>query len=240
MNLLEVRKLFREVSGRYDLVNDDGSDNGANLYINEASRWLDRTGEIHKSRASYMVILTAGSWAVRIPFCRAIKEVWVTTANGRIQLEKKRLQDLIAAFYSQIPANWTNATPEFYSPTISRYIPDDVSLATLATFAVYIGVITNLDYDYDAVIFSSPVDQDTLIEVIGLFYSNRLANDDDENHWSRLNPMLLVQATIRQTCVVSGNKPLLDSIDRGLDGELHRLGLDVTEQIISEIDQMEG
>lgn len=41
MNLREIRKLFLDMSGRYDLVNEDLSDNGANYYINEGSKWLD-------------------------------------------------------------------------------------------------------------------------------------------------------------------------------------------------------
>jgi len=41
MNLLEIRKQFRTTSGRYDLVNDDYSDNGANHFINEGVKWLD-------------------------------------------------------------------------------------------------------------------------------------------------------------------------------------------------------
>lgn len=41
MNLVDIRKMFREVSGRYDLVNVDFTDNGANFYLNEACKWLD-------------------------------------------------------------------------------------------------------------------------------------------------------------------------------------------------------
>lgn len=240
MNLLAIRKLFLNLSGRYDLVNPDGSDNGATFFINEASKWLDRTIEVSKSTASYMAILSPGTWAVRVPFVRAIKEVWVTTASGKVQLEKKRMEDLLAWFYRMVPGEWSNGVPRFYSPTISRYIPENVSPATLTTFAQYIGVMTNIDYDYDAFIISRPVAENTLFEVFGLFYSRLLEADEDENYWSRNSPMLLVQTTIRQTCLTNGNKPLLDSIDRGIDGDLTRLDKDIVEQEISEIDQMEG
>jgi hypothetical protein len=40
-NLFQLRLTFRGFSGRFDLVNTDGSDNGANFYINEAIKWLD-------------------------------------------------------------------------------------------------------------------------------------------------------------------------------------------------------
>jgi hypothetical protein len=41
MNLLQIRTKFRSVSGRYDLVNDNFSDNGANFFIEEGRKWLD-------------------------------------------------------------------------------------------------------------------------------------------------------------------------------------------------------
>ncbi len=240
MNLREIRTKFRDLSGRYDLVNDDFTDNGSDFFINAASKWLDKALETTKSWASYMAIVSAGTWYVQVPSARAFKEVWITTDEGKWQLTKKRLQDLIAAFYTELPANWTNGTPEYYSPTITRYIPEDVTPATLATFATYVGVISPTDYEYNAIILSAPVDRDTLVEVIGLFYSKEMTLDGDTNFWSVAHPLLLIEAAIRQTHLVSGNKPMLDVIDRGLDGDITRLDKDLVEQIIAEVDQMEG
>jgi hypothetical protein len=240
MNLLQIRTKFRDLSGRYDLVNDDFSDNGADFFINEGSKWLDRTIETQKSWASFMAILAAGAWYVQFPNARAIKEVWATTSEGKIQLEKKRLQDLMAAFFTEVPANWTNGTPEYYSPTLSRYIPEDVTPATLATFAAFVGIIPSATHDYNAIILSTPVDQDTLVEIMGLFYSILLTADDDENYWSTVHPLLLIQAAIRQTHIVSGNKPLLEILNKGISDDLGLIDKDLTEQMIAEIDEMEG
>lgn len=241
MNLVEIRRKFRELSGRYDLVNDDFSDNGANFYINEAVKWLDKTVETQKSWATKMTIISAGAWSVRFPFARAVKEVWITTDEGRWQLEKKRLQDIIAAFFTALPANWINGTPLYYSPAISRYIPETLDAVTLATYAAYVGVLTpKPPLTYDAVILSAPVDRNALVEVIGLFYSMPLVLDNDENYWSVDHPLLLIQATIRQTHVMSGNKPMLDVLDRGIDGELTRISYEIVEEEIAEADQMEG
>jgi len=240
MNLLEIRTKFRELSGRYDLVNDDFSDNGANFFINEASRWLDKTVETTKSWASYMTIIATDTWYVSFPEARAVKEVWISTVEGKWQLEKIRLQDLIASFFTENPSEWTSGTPEYYSPFLSRYIPENISPATLATFASYVGVITPVTNDYNAVILSAPVDQETLVEIIGLFYSMALSADDDENYWSKMHPLLLIQAAIRQTYIIGGNKPMLDVLDRGIDGELKRLDYEVVEQIIAEVDEMDA
>ena len=42
MDLLQARKTFRDLSGRHDLVNEDGSDAGIDFYINEGRKFLDR------------------------------------------------------------------------------------------------------------------------------------------------------------------------------------------------------
>ena len=240
MNLVQIRAKFRELSGRYDLVNDDFSDNGANFFINEASKWLDRTVETTKSWASFMSILDIGSWYVQFPHARAVKEVWIATDQGKVQLEKLRIQDMMASFFTKPPAQIQNGVPAYYSPVLTRHIPEDIDPLDLAEFATYVGIISVSGQDYNAVVLSAPVDRSTLIEVIGLFYSILLTEDTDENYWTAVHPMLLVQAAIRQTYVVGGNRPMLDIVDRGIDGELDRLGKDLTEQVIAEIDQMEG
>lgn len=240
MNLIEIREKFRDLSGRHDLVNGDFSDNGVDFFVNEGSKWLDRTIETTKSWASYMSVLAIDSWYVTFPNARAVKEVWVSTDEGRWQLEKRNLQDLIAAYFSEIPAEITSGTPLYYSPTLTRYIPEDITPAELATFAAFIGVIPSVTHEYNAVIISTPVDRSTLVEIKGLFYSAQLVADDDENYWSRTNPLLLVQAAIRQTYIVGGNKPMLEILNKGIYEELDGLSKDLVEQVIAEVDQMEG
>lgn len=240
MNLVEIRQKFRELSGRYDLVNDDFSDNGANFFINEGSKWLDRTVETTKSWASFMAVINAGDWNVQFQQARAIKEVWISTIEGKWQLEKIRLQDMLASFFTQNPAEWTNGTPTYYSPILTRTIPETLTPADIAAFSAFIGLITSSGYDYNAIILSAPVDQDTLVEVVGLFYSQVMADDTDTNFWSTVHPLLLVQAALRQIYTINGNKPLLDLLERGIGADLKELGYDLVEQIIAEVDQMEG
>lgn len=240
MNLIQVREKFRELSGRYDLVDDDLSDNGADFYINEASKWLDRLAETTKSYGSFMIVINAGDWSVRFPFARAIKEVWMSTAEGKWQLEKIRLQDLIAAYFTEPPAEWENGTPLYYSPALSRYIPEPVSSGDLTTFASYAGVMTNTNLEYDAIILACPIDQDALVEIQGLFYNRLLEADGDENYWSISHPMLLIEAAIRQTYKISGNAAMLKISNAAIASDLVEIDKDFVEQMIAELDQMEG
>jgi len=240
MNLIDIRTQFRNISGRYDLVNDDFSDNGANFFINEGSKWLDRKVETTKSWGTYPVIKPLGTWYVRFPYARAVKEVWMTTVEGRTQLTKVRLQDMMANYFTTIPAEWTNGTPLYYSPTITRLIPEILTPAMIATLDDYIGIVSPISNVFNTVIFSSPVDQETLFEITGLFYSKALALDADENFWSQVHPLILIQAAILQTYIISGNRPMMKNYAENLGDQLKDLGMDLVEQIIAEIDQMEG
>ena len=64
MNLLQMRTKSRELSGRFDLVNSDFSDNGMDFFINEGRKFLDRLDETQKSWASCFRILTVGQFSV--------------------------------------------------------------------------------------------------------------------------------------------------------------------------------
>lgn len=240
MNLIQVREQFRNISGRYDLVNADLSDNGADFFINEGSKWLDKKTETTKSWGTYPIIKPAGTWYIGFPFARAVKEVWMTTDEGRVQLEKKRLQDLFAAYFTSLPSEWVNGTPLYWSPALTRLIPEIKTPVEIASLDDYIGIITPISHEYNAVLLNVPVDRETLFEITGLFYSQFLIEDEDENFWSQVHPLLLVQASILQTYIVTGNRPMMKTYSETLIDQLRDLGMDLVEQVIAEVDQMEG
>lgn len=240
MNLEQIRHLFRSISGRYDLVDAD-SGKMADFYINEGSKFLDRRDENQKTWASRFEIISAGTFYLQFTLCRAIKEVWMVTADGRWQLEKKDLQDLLSEYLAALPSGWTNGTPLYYSPTITRYIPESVGVPTLATFAAYLDVISPMPgYGYNAVVFNAPVDQTTLVDVRGLFYSNPLANNKDENYWSAQHPHLLALAALRATHLSQRNETLLKSVDAAIKEEMATIGMDLVEELVAEVDEMES
>ena len=240
MNLEQMRHLFRSISGRHDLVDDDAG-KMADFYINEGSKFLDRLDETPKSWASRFEIISAGAWYVQFPYCRAVKEVWLVTADGRWQLEKKNLQDLLSEYLSALPTSWTNGTPLYYSPTITRYIPETLGVPTLATFAAYLDIISPMaGYGSNAVLFNVPVDKDTMVDVRGLFYSRPLVTLKDENYWSSQHPHLLALAALRQTHLNQRNETLLKSVDASIKEEMARVGMDLVEELVAEVDEIES
>lgn len=241
MNLLQMRTLFRSLSGHFDLVNADFSDNGADFFINEGRKFLDRSHETQKSWAQVFRLLGVGQFSVTFPYCRAIKEVWVANAvpdEGRWQLEKMKLQDLIAEYMSGMPAERTAGTPLFYSPCITRYIPEDATIEDLEAFLGFVEVPSGDAHDYNAILINVPTDEQLMVDIRGLFYSHELTADTDENYWSAVHPMLLYMAAMRYVEIKNRNTQGKKDWERAIADDMQQLGFDLVEELISEVDQM--
>jgi len=242
MDLLAMRLKFRDLSGRYDLVNDDGSDNGADFFINEGRKFLDRLDETQKSWASYFVKASIGDYIIKFPYCRAVKEVWIATASeGRWQLKKKSLQDLTAGYLTGLIASRTNGTPLYYAPGITRYVPTNTAILDTGTdLNDFIEVPSDNAYEYNCVLLNVPTDKEMLVDVRGLFYSAELVEDTDKNYWSDVHPMLLYMSAMRQMEIVQRNPSGVADWTNSIMIELQQLGKDLVDEMVSEVDVMEG
>lgn len=238
MNLLQIRQQFRSMSGRFDLVEEDGSNNGADFYINSGSKFLDRLSENQKSWASCFRFIEAGRFSTQFPYCRAIKEVWAATSDKRWQLEKKSLQDLTAAYLTGLPSSRGTGQPRYYSPTITRYIPEDATADTFEAFAGFVDIPAGTAHEYNCIVLSVPVDQKMMFEIKGLFYSMELVEDTDENYWSVSHSLLLTMAAMRYLEVVNRNTQGVNDWDNAIRIETEQLGYDLVEELIAEADEM--
>ena len=239
MNLLQLRTKFREISGRFDLVNEDFSDNGADFYINEGRKFLDRLDETSKSWASCFRFVEIDHYAVSIPQCRAIKEVWAATTSARWQLKKKTLQDLTAEYLTTLPSGRTSGSPAYYSPQITRYIPDEVQNQSFEGFLGYIDIPSGDVSEYNTILLNVPVSERTLIEVRGLFYSAELSADTDTNSWSVNHPLLLISAAMRYVEVVNRNTQGVNDWTNAILVDMKQIGMDLVEELIAEVTQIE-
>ncbi len=247
MNLLQIRQKFRELSGRFDLVDDTGADLGANFFINEGRKYLDRMDETQKSWGTCYRFLEIGFWSVQIPYCRAIKEVWVATTTARWQLEKLKLQDIVEGYLNGIsdsylpgpPSASTPGVPLYYSPCITRYIPENATVKDLEAFIGYIDIPAGNAHEYNAIVLNIPTDEKLTVIIHGLFYSAELVNDTDENYWSVVHPMLLISSAIRQTEAINRNTQGLNDWDNVIGRDMKQLGMDLVEELIAETSEME-
>ena len=240
MNLLQMRTKFRTLSGRFDLVNADFSDNGADFFINEGRKFLDRLDETSKSWASSFKFIEVGFYSVQFPYCRAIKEVWAGTTTARWQLEKKNLQDLIFGYMTGLPSTLTTGEVTYYSPALTRYIPEDLPADEFEAFIGYVDIPAGTAHEYNSILVMPPTDEKVLIDVKGLFYSHELSLDTDENYWSVVNPMLLYMSAMRQVEIVNRNTQGVNDWTNAISTEMKQLGMDLVEELIAEADQMEG
>jgi len=239
MNLLQLRTKFRELSGRFDLVNADFTDNGADFFINEGSKFLDRLDETQKSWATCFRFLNIGYYSASIPYCRAIKEVWVGSTTARWQLEKIDLQDLITSYLSGDPAERTSGDPLYYSPTITRYIPDDAKPVDIEAFLQWVEIPSGNANEYNTILLNVPTDTKLTVEIKGLFYSPELINDTDKNYWSEVHPLLLYMSAMRYIEVTNRNTQGVNDWTKAIMADMGRLGMDLVEEIIAEVDQIE-
>jgi len=240
MNLLEIRTKFRKLSGKFDLVNEDFTDNGADFFINEGSRFLDRLDENQKSWASAFRFVEVGKYSASIQHCRAIKEVWAASTTARWQLEKKSIQELINDHLLGTPSSRTTGEPAFYSPTLTRYIPKDLSSEDFESYLQWVEVPSGNAEEYNTILLSAPTDKKLIVEVKGLFYSSKLVNDEDENYWSVTHPLLLYMAAMRYVEVTNRNTQGVNDWTRSIMEDASRIGMDLVEELISERTEMEG
>jgi hypothetical protein len=236
MDLFAIRRHFRSLSGRYDLIDDDPTGLAA-FFINSASRYLDRATEHQKTWGVHFEEIAADAFHADIPFCRAVKEVWVSNdQNERYQLEKMDIQDIIRSYLSSTPES---GEPLYYSPVITRRIPEGVDISAFSSYLTYTDTQTDLDNDFNAIVIVPPTDASLLVEVRGLYYSKELVNDADENYWTVVHPLTLLKAVMRELEIFNQNKSKTAAWDRALAIEIQNINQDLVEELIAEVDEME-
>jgi len=240
MNLIQLRTKLRELSGRFDLVNEDYSDNGADFFIYEGQKFLDRLDETQKSWASCFRFIEIGGFAVQFPYCRAIKEVWIGSTSARWKLDKIDLQDLITDYLTGMPAQRSTGTPLYYSPGITRYIPEDATVDTFESYLGWVDIPSGNAHEYNTVLLNVPTCEKIVVDIKGLFYTSQLVNDEDKNHWSVNHPMLLIMAAQRQMEVINRNTQGVNDWNNSISIEAKQLGMDLVEELIAEVSQMGG
>jgi len=242
MNLLEVREQFRIESGRHDLVNEDGSDNGADFHINQGMKWLDRLVDQQKTAGRVFKLAQPGDYYVTFQYARAIQEVWAATANdGRWQLTKQTIQDFRAGY----PTMWNaldRGTPLYYTPAFLRHVPETERIA-IEDFEAIIGfsdIMIGENYEYNGVLFVAPPEVETQIEVWGKFYTMPMLEDTHKNYWSVQHPDVLIMGAFRQLEIFSRNRQGRLDWERAIKEQLLGVEKDTVEEEIAEVDQMEG
>lgn len=192
MNLAQIRDLFIKRSGRYDLINEDGTDAGANFFIQSGSRFLDRRSNVDSTQSGAAVCEALSDGYIQLPECWLIKEVLVATPDGWRPLRKVHSA---RSFVCHRHLTY----PTFYVSKVQRYYPDSDTLpaalqnAPASAFDCQDAATNMMTLE----VFPHPYKSAT-IQVIGNFYSSPLIEDHDTNVWTDNFPDTLVKAALYQ------------------------------------------
>jgi hypothetical protein len=150
------------------------------------------------------------------------------------------LQDLISNYLLGEPAARSSGTPLYYSPTITRHIPEDAIPGDFEGFLGFVEVPAEDVHNYNTILLNVPTDTKIMVEVKGLYYSFELSLDDDENYWSAQHPLLLYMSAMRSIEITNRNTQGVNDWNASIMLEMKQLGMDLVEELIAEVTQMEG
>ena len=180
MEYVNVRRKFVELSGRYDLVNSDWTDNGADFFINAGQQLLDRMQNTGKSQAKNVQLITVGTIKVYISGLRSVLNVWIgNSTDGLIELKKCDVKYL-RSLYSMQLSSVDTGTPEWYAPVSFRPFIDTETTTSLSGFYDVDDLIlptagTPLHYTNTGILIMPAPDTSMYVSTYGLYYSPTLS-----------------------------------------------------------------
>lgn len=178
MTLLEVRKMFVKLTGRYDLVKDAESyeDDGADFMLNAGIRMLDSMFTHSKSYGTIRLSVKSGKDIYRTDNVLSIEGIQVSSDEGRVTLTHVSEQDITER---DPDGDFSSGAPKYYAIHTGMRNP----------------ALGNLKDEFKGEsfrIFPAP-DENLTAYVYGRL-TIPLEEDDDINFWSSNYPETLITA----------------------------------------------
>lgn len=206
-DLKDVRSRFVKDTGRYDLiVNGDidaNVDNGANLHINNAQRWLDLNPLVEnpKSHLRYMKSVSIGDYSAEIQDLIDVTKVsFVDSDEARSDITDNWYDPV--TFRDEIDeaiSEWDSGDPTYWTLNVIGLAPEQVD-ETAVTFAAagiqdYDDIHFEDHWRYNGILWYPKADAALTLDLWGHFLSPRLTQDTDVSFWTRNYPELLALAS---------------------------------------------
>jgi hypothetical protein len=257
VDLRTVRKNFIAASGRLDLVKKDGSNNGADWFINAGQRLLDRMIELPQMQNSFVRVMPPGGYTVLVEDCRVVQEVWVDIDGVMKRLTLLSHSDAMQKFPKIISARNTSLMPNIqldagttYAGTPLYYCRYAASPSPRQQNLLFAGNTTNTAgmlgsqfgdlFNQTALMILPPVETQLAVKVVGIFYSVLLSDDGQITFWTMQAPDILVHAAMYQLEVfyrnMEGARGWMLAIQQALTGLDH----DVVSEEQSQVNEIEG
>ena len=223
MNLSELHDEFMFLSGREDL-----SDTRMSFYINSGQRYLDRLDTVRHSIGKVIKAVNAGDWYTTFQECRAIENVYMASDDDRWELTKKELGWLMLEYNKPI-ADLDTGAAKYYATPILRSVPQDLTSITLSKFVGETVQVDHTHFGYNGIIWMPPTDEALVVEVHGLFYTEKLNANNDQSSWRANYPDLLLMATLRAVEIFHRNTEGVNDWTKAINSEIMTLGMDFEE-----------
>lgn len=200
MNYTELSAALIRESGRYDLQNSDGTDNGLLRYVNSGQRMLDRKSNIMHSESRVYTTVEAGAYYIVVPECRTIESVWLLRQSlgdsaTRTPLTEVSWDDMQMR-YTMLAGYNDSGEPAEYALGSFRAAPSNEHNITsdMDVFAGFDDTFASQNIDVNGIFFGPPSDLDYGFQVIGKFYTAAFSAKIQSTFWSSLYPELLIAA----------------------------------------------
>lgn len=267
MNLLEIRTQFIKISGRYDLVVDavDFVDNGANWYITQGQKSLERKINVKATKAKVYKDLAIGSYLISLKNCRAITGVWIITEDYKYPLEilHPERAKLDPEAYGVPLSTADRGLPLYWYPSNLRRSSDTEDEGNVITFGgetvtfgseevdwgygsdsdtlkTYLDTSSPFDPTRTGLVLYPPTDAAYSIQVDGLFYNVELESDNDINYWTVEHSLLLIMSALRQLEMVSRGSKSASAWASLIDEELIGIDMDAAEEESASVTRTKG
>lgn len=242
MDLQEIRLAFRKDSGRYDLVNEDGSDNGADRYLNAGQRYLDTLVDAPNAVAINFQDIMEGQRFTSLSDCRILHEIYVNDTTSKTKLIIHRdIKEYIATFPSH-HSEMGYGRPSNILYTNLRISPD-ANTSPVTNYGGYIkwmDVAVNPSGNSNGLIWNPASDGYYTLEVHGKFFTPTLINSTDTTYWTDVYPSVLIWSAMRQIEVGYRNTQGVNDWTAAIKSELFGLEADQIEHTFYGMDQLEG
>ena len=237
MTLETARIQFAKVSGRYDLINTDDSDNGANWYIQYGQKYLDHHPLMAPVPIRTFQDIAADAYYLSLERFRVIEEVWINNDEGRSKLTKKDL-NWLRAEYSSTAAETDSGTPLYYAVAKKRG-SDITAINSLATFFNYVVAEASAE-GTQGILLLPPPDEAVTVEVSGLGLADDLSSDNDTNFWTENHENILILAGLRELEIFYRNTAGVKDYEKSIDDFMRMLDMTYVQEEIVDLTEMTG
>lgn len=205
LTLIQLRQKIVEQNSRRDLVNpSDWSDNGIDYFINAGIKYLDNHQLSPKSMAWYKQDFVVNDFRLKVQNLLSIKEVWmVTTTSDRWQLKKRALGYMMETYKDYSIAVSDSGAPIDFCMVVPRLAPEQKDLTSdnyedEFTYGWETILFANEDdghFGYRMIWWMPKVDVAGTVEILGVFQSDPLTDDDQYNFWTKNYEEVVIEAT---------------------------------------------